>query len=1060
MKQTTTALKPTKGGKTMTYSQFMKACTMAKKTDGGMAKKGVNADDADDDVSPAKTVHTNSRIGSPEHNVYGGTYCIPDDKYDEFMRLYYHHVFVQKHPEHLTEKQFERNAPILVDFDLRYAVEVTERLHTPEHIDDLICLYLDEIKLMFQMDEETPHFPVFVMEKPTVNRLESKGVTKDGLHIIFGLQTDRVTQTILRERVLAKIAGVWSDLPLTNTWAEVLDEGITRGHTNWQLYGSCKPGFDTYRLTRAYDVYIDASDGEMIMNPIPDPRSVYETEDRLCELSARYTHHPALLMRGTFRDEYNRRSQGMDSITTNTMGQRMEGKGPERESVAGTGYGQVDSIPIKDILNIRNHEELKVAVQQLLDSIDSHDYALREAYEYTMILPKSYYGPGSFTQWIRVGWTLRNISPRLFVVWIAFSAQYDGFCFSQIQSDLWERWQNFDTNHPHGLTKKSLMFWARQDNPAAYDQIRLKSVEFYIDLTLDNTNNNSWGGGGPGDRAKGCGDYDIATVLYHLYKNEYVCVSVKNNIWYRFRNHKWTEIDSGTTLRRAISEELRGAYIAASRRIRCELLRMKETANLAVAAAGVPPMQGQGQGQNASTELPPKVKAFQERMETVCKIIERLSKTNDKKNIMIEAKELFFDGQFMEKLDTNPYLLCFNNGVIDFKQNIFRKGIPDDCISKTTNIDYTPLDPAAHGKIMGEIEDFMHKLFPCPELHDYMWEHLASVLIGVGLNQTFNMYIGIGQNGKSVLVSLMEHVLGEYKGDVPLTMLTQQRTKVGGLAPELVQLKGIRYAVMQEPSKGDRINEGIMKQVTGGDPIQARAPYMIQTLSFIPQFKLVVCSNEFMEIRSNDHGTWRRVRVVDFESLFTEVPRTDDPSKPHQFLLDKKLKERFVDWAPVFAAMLVQRAYQTAGNVTDCDKVLSSSLQYRERENYISEFLQEAVEASTVPGAAVTKTRLRTEFREWFNQTQGGSYKSKLFNDVLAEMERRYGKMVEGGTEFRGCVLRIRNRDGGGGGAMSCSDIGSITTTHSSTRDGTKNGIVVDPSSMGDMIEEMVFEEM
>jgi P4 family phage/plasmid primase-like protien len=1033
----------------MTYSQFMKTYIMAKKTD--------------KDTDGLKPAHTNSRIGSTEHNIYGGTYCIPDDKYDEFMRLYYHHVFVKKHPEHLTEKQFDRNGPILVDFDLRYAVDVTERLHTQEHIDDLICLYLDEIKLMFQMDEETPHFPVFVMEKPTVNRLESKGVTKDGLHIIFGLQTDHVTQSILRDRVLAKIAGVWSDLPLTNTWAEVLDEGITRGHTNWQLYGSCKPGFGTYRLTRAYDVYIDASDGEMVMNPVSDPQSVYETADRLVELSARYTHHPALLMRGTFRDEYNRRAQGTshgtDSANTivqgtgQGMGQGTGGKG--MESIGGTGYGQVDSIPIKDILNIRNHEELTVEVQKLLDSIDSHDYALREAYEYTMILPKSYYGPGSFTQWIRVGWTLRNISPRLFVVWIAFSAKYDGFCFSQIQSDLWERWQGFDTNHPHGLTKKSLMFWARQDNPTAYDLIRQKSVEFYIDLTLDNTNNNSWGGGGPGDRAKGCGDYDIATVLYHLYKNEYVCVSVKNNIWYRFRNHKWTEIDSGTTLRRAISEELRGAYIAASRRVRCELLRMKETANMAVAAASVQGMQAQGTvqvqgtGAQAGTELPPKVKAFQERMETVCKIIERLSKTNDKKNIMIEAKELFFDGQFMEKLDTNPYLLCFNNGVIDFKQNLFRKGIPDDCISKTTNIDYTPLDPAAHGKIMGEIEDFMHKLFPCPELHDYMWEHLASVLIGVGLNQTFNMYIGIGQNGKSVLVSLMEHVLGEYKGDVPLTMLTQQRTKVGGLAPELVQLKGIRYAVMQEPSKGDRINEGIMKQVTGGDPIQARAPYMIQTLSFIPQFKLVVCSNEFMEIRSNDHGTWRRVRVVDFESLFTEVPRTDDPSKPHQFLLDKKIKERFVEWAPVFAAMLVQRAYQTAGNVTDCDKVLSSSLQYRERENYISEFLQEIVEASTVPGAAVTKTRLRTEFREWFNQTQGGSYKSKLFNDVLAEMERRYGKMVEGGTEFRGCVLRIRTRDGAIGGG---SDNGSITTDHS-TRDNTMG-------CTGDMVEEMVFEEM
>ena len=57
-----------------------------------------------------------------------------------------------------------------------------------------------------------------------------------------------------------------------------------------------------------------------------------------------------------------------------------------------------------------------------------------------------------------------------------------------------------------------------------------------------------------------------------------------------------------------------------------------------------------------------------------------------------------------------------------------------------------------------------------------------------------------------------------------------------------MQLQGVRYAVMQEPSKGDKINEGIMKEITGGDPIQGRALFK-ETITFIPQFKLVVCTN-------------------------------------------------------------------------------------------------------------------------------------------------------------------------------------------------------------------------
>ena len=114
--------------------------------------------------------------------------------------------------------------------------------------------------------------------------------------------------------------------------------------------------------------------------------------------------------------------------------------------------------------------------------------------------------------------------------------------------------------------------------------------------------------------------------------------------------------------------------------------------------------------------------------------------------------------------------------------------------------------------------------------------------------------------------------------------LTNSKWKEG-LTPEIVELKGIRYAVMQEPSKGDKINEGIMKQLTSGkDPIQGRAPYMPMTISFIPQFNLVVTANVFMKIESNDHGTWRRIRPVPFMSLFTENPVMTIPKNRISFI--------------------------------------------------------------------------------------------------------------------------------------------------------------------------------
>jgi len=373
----------------------------------------------------------------------------------------------------------------------------------------------------------------------------------------------------------------------------------------------------------------------------------------------------------------------------------------------------------------------------------------------------------------------------------------------------------------------------------------------------------------------------------------------------------------------------------------------------------------------------------------ILNISNRMGNTNDKKNIMTEAKGLFYDSEFFEKMDTNPYLLCFNNGMIDFKDKCFRKGQPEDIVSLCTGNDYVPLDSIKHKKIICDINDFMNKLFPDKTLCKYMWDHLASTLIGTSSNQTFNMYIGVGSNGKSVLMNLMEKVLGQYKGDVPTTLVTEKRGKVGGCTPEIVQLKGIRYAVMQEPSKGDVINEGMMKQLTSGkDPVTGRAPYMTKTLSFIPQFKLAVACNALMGVKANDHGTWRRIRVVPFKALFTETPVDDDPEKPYQYKLDKNIEEKFDDWKEVFMAMLVDIVFKTDGVVNDCNIVMSKSNEYRQSQDYISEFIRDRVIRDATK--SIKQMELNNEFSIWYMSNYGGRGPSP--KELHEYMDKEFGR--------------------------------------------------------------------
>ena len=894
---------------------------------------------------------TNTKIGNQKHGILGGSYHIPQNEYNQFLDIYYNEVLAQGGKEHFTEKQLEKG-PILVDVDLRFDGSVQERLLSEDHVIDLVDSYLDVIKDIYHLDEDT-HFPVYVYQKKTVNFIADKNITKDGLHIIFGINADRATQMYIRKQIVGKTEELWEDLPIINTWEDVFDEGISKGHTNWQLHGSCKPDHAAYQIVDVYDITFDTSDDSFMQNKIPVKD--FDIKSNIYKLSARCSDHYEPFIRREYSEKINAAFTGKSA----------NGGGKISPSTSSLSSLQIPrKFDLETILSIKNKSDLDQAVEIFLENLSSNDYDIRESYEYTMCLPASYYGEGSYDKWFRVGCALRNIDNSLFIVWVAFSAQSSTFRYDEIR-DLFDKWLRLDMSNPHGLTKRSIIHWAKQDAPEKFKLVHESSIDYTIELTLES----KLGDASSNDkRPCGCGDFDLAMVLYQSCKDEFVCASVKSGIWYQYKNHRWVENDSGTSLRRCISERIRNLYNI-------------KAAKLMEAQANYP------EGDERTINL-------QKKAQRALEIVAKLGRTSDKKNIMVEAKELFYDRQFIEMTDTNPYLLCFRNGVWDFKEKVFRDGKPEDYITKSTKIEYVPVDKQRDAQILEEIEDFMAKLFPIEELRTYMWEHLSSTLMGTSQNQTFNNYIGFGQNGKSVLVSLMEKTLGEYKGDVPLTLMTQGRTKIGGLAPEIVALKGLRYAVMNEPSKHDRLNEGIMKQLTSGlDPIQARAPYMPAAIQFIPQFKLVVCANYLLEIKSMDHGTWRRIRVVDFLSLFTKNPVDDDPEKPYQYLLDENLVNKFETWKVVFMAMMVEKVLETDGIVNDCPMVLASSNAYKKRQDVMQEFVDEkTVEAE---GRVLTKTTTNHEFTNWHNNTYGGKCPSP--KDLHTYLDKKFGKATAKG---------------------------------------------------------------
>ncbi len=844
--------------------------------------------------------HTHTKIGDTKLNVFGGCYFIPLEQMGVFYDLYKKSVLMDKHEAYLTEKQPEEG-PLMIDLDFRYDISIEERQHTKEHVVQLVQAVLRGVKRVKMM---TKAVECFVMEKPNVNLCDDK--TKDGIHLIVPVKMDLACKMMVRQYLLKELPTFWAELPLINSWEDVVDESVMRGFANWQLYGSRKPGNQSYQLK-----YLFSGDGETLQEQNFTSEWVY---DHFLQLTARNTDLADFPMNPQVQKEYELALQSRKKKNVKLL--------------------EHSAFQSKMPFQLSTKEEVQEYMDGLIENLTKNEYRVKEAYEYVMILPEEYWGEGSYAKWVRVGWALKHTDPRLFVAWIQFSAQSPSFDFGSIH-DLYEKWCGFNT-HKEGLTLNSIIYWCKISSPQKYKEVYDRTIDHFIKYSAVNNT-----------------EYDIAMVLYQMYKDCFVCVSIKNKIWYEFCDNGWRLIDDDCNLRCHISTRMYSAY-----------QRIGDTGT-------------------------------DDKKSGIAKTAELLKKTSFKSNIMKEAMEIFYDRDFYSKLNTQHFLIGCNNCVIDFKAKEARKGRHDDYISMNTKIDYKPLShyQTECPQIIEDIQSFMAQLFPNASVREYMWEHLASTLLGNNLNQSFNVYIGSGKNGKSKLVELMSRVLGQYKGTVPISMVTQKRGMLGNASSEIYNLIGTRYAVMQEPSKGDVINDGVLKEVTGSDPIVCRALFK-DSVTFIPQFKLAVCTNNLFDIKSTDDGTWRRIRVVNFESKFTSKPYNDPEfpvdTYPHQYMLDLKLDEKFDVWAPVMLSLLVEKAYVTQGEVHDCPEVQSSSNSYRQSQDLYLDFISQCIQEHKMPQPSNLKlTAITDTFKKWLQETHGS--KAMPMKDLKEYLNKKFG---------------------------------------------------------------------
>jgi putative DNA primase/helicase len=234
-------------------------------------------------------------------------------------------------------------------------------------------------------------------------------------------------------------------------------------------------------------------------------------------------------------------------------------------------------------------------------------------------------------------------------------------------------------------------------------------------------------------------------------------------------------------------------------------------------------------------------------------------------------------------------------------------------------------------------------------LAGYLQKLLGRCLTGDVSEQILPVFWGGGANGKSVLIRVVGHVLGDYAhSGAPQLLLAGASERH---LTELAALHGRRFVACSETPEGKFFDESRIKELTGGDVITCRR-MREDHWSYSPSAKLFLITNHKPRVRGNDHAIWRRLRLVPFEQTVADEER--DPK-----LADKLIAEAsgIVNWlARGCAAWLRDGMCEPA-------RVVAATSEYRAEQDAVARFIDEACEKG--PGKSVKASYLLDRYNAW-----------------------------------------------------------------------------------------------
>lgn len=336
----------------------------------------------------------------------------------------------------------------------------------------------------------------------------------------------------------------------------------------------------------------------------------------------------------------------------------------------------------------------------------------------------------------------------------------------------------------------------------------------------------------------------------------------------------------------------------------------------------------------------------------------------------------------VDDLDPNPWLLNCHNGTLDLHTGQLRPHDPDDRITKVAAADYVP------GARSAAWQGFLASSLPDEAVRGFLQRYIGLALVGEVIEHRLLINIGAGRNGKSIFSAAITDSLGDYAKTMSTSVLTLGRAEMSaGTSSEIMQLQGVRAVFMSEIAKGARLDESLMKNLTGGDAVVAKRMRQ-DPVEFTPSHSLIMSVNDLPTVAAESEAVWARILAVPWTVSFLG---REDPTLKDK-LATPEARSAILAWA-----IQGLSDYQRVG-LDPPPTVLARTDEYRKEMDSLARFLAER--CLTSPIMSVRFRDLFAAFQKWATAEGMTPMGRKAFRDDLPkhglEPDRSHLKVIHG----------------------------------------------------------------